>query len=278
MHHSLGNPLPSELDAAKVCHRLSLYTRLERAQSRNRGVVGRRSGHGPSLAVADELGLDSTTVVCAGALDQACGAISGGNVAPGGFSENTGAAVAICSTLQELSWDPAGVVPVHYHGIPDTYMFHTFSGGGIVLKWLRDEFCEPQVQAATRDGQNAYDVLGALAATVEPGADGLLMLPHLQGAMAPENNENARGVLMGLTLRHTRAHVVRALMEGICFVVRRNVEAFAAAGVRTEQIRTLGGGSRSPVWKQIEADVTGVPVVTTQQADAGALAGVSGMR
>ena len=88
-------------------------------------------------AVADELGLDSTTVVCAGALDQACGAIGGGNIAPGGFSENTGAAVAICSTLQELSWDPAGVVPVHYHGIPDTYMFHTFSGGGIVLKWLR---------------------------------------------------------------------------------------------------------------------------------------------
>ena len=150
-------------------------------------------------------------------------------------------------------------------------MFHTFSGGGIVLKWLRDEFCEPQVQAAARDGQNPYDVLGALAATVEPGADGLLMLPHLQGAMAPENNEHARGVLMGLTLQHTRAHVVRALMEGICFVVRRNVEAFAAAGVRTQQIRALGGGSRSPVWKQIEADVTGVPVVTTQQADAGAL-------
>ena len=149
----------------------------------------------------------------------------------GGFSENTGAAVAICSTLPELSWDPAGVVPVHYHGIPDTYkMFHTFSGGGIVLKWLRDEFCEPQVHAAARDDKNAYDVLGSLAATVEPGADGLLMLPHLQGAMAPENNENARGVLMGLTLQHTRAHVVRALMEGICFVVRRNVEAFCDSG------------------------------------------------
>jgi xylulokinase len=222
-------------------------------------------------AVADELGLEPTTVVCAGALDQACGAIGGGNIAPGGFSENTGAAVAICSTLPELSWDPAGVVPVHYHGIPDTYMFHTFSGGGIVLKWLRDEFCEPQVHAAARDGKNAYDLLGSLAATVEPGADGLLMLPHLQGAMAPENNEHARGVLMGLTLQHTRAHVVRALMEGICFVVRRNVEAFATAGVRTQQIRALGGGSRSPIWKQIEADVAGVPVVTTQQADAGAL-------
>lgn len=222
-------------------------------------------------SVAEELGLDLSTTICAGALDQACGAIGGGNIAPGGFSENTGAAVAICSTLEQQTRDPAGVVPVHYHGIADTYMFHTFSGGGIVLKWLRDKFCEPQTHAAARAGQDSYDVLGALAASVEPGADGLLMLPHLQGAMAPENNENARGVLMGLTLQHSRAHVIRALMEGICFVIRRNVEAFAAAGVQTQQIRALGGGSRSAIWKQIEADVTGVPVVTTRQPDAGAL-------
>jgi sugar (pentulose or hexulose) kinase len=221
--------------------------------------------------VADELGLDTSTIVCAGALDQACGAIGGGNIAPGGFSENTGAAVAICSTLTGLSRDPAGVVPVHYHGVPDTYMFHTFSGGGIVLKWLRDEFCEPQVQAASAAGRNAYDVLGDLAEGVAPGADGLIMLPHLQGAMAPENNGDARGVLMGLTLQHTRAHVVRALLEGIGFVVRRNVEAFGDAGVQTDSIRALGGGSRSAVWKQIEADITGVPVVTTRQPDAGAL-------
>lgn len=221
--------------------------------------------------VADELGLDRTTLVCAGALDQACGAIGGGNVAPGGFSENTGAAVAICSTLDFPRLDPNGSVPVHYHGIPDSYMFHTFSGGGIVLKWFRDEFCEPQTELAAREGRAPYDVLGDLAATVPSGADGLLMLPHLQGAMAPENNEDARGVLVGLTLRHTRAHVVRAIMESIAFVVRRNIDAFAAAGVMTEEVRALGGGSRSAVWKQIEADVTGLPVVTTAEPDAGAL-------
>src|SRR4051794_9687776 len=89
--------------------------------------------------------------------------------------------------------------------------------------------------------------------------------------MAPEIDGNARGVLMGLTLRHTRAHVVRALMEGVCFVVRRNLEAFAVAGVQTNQLRALGGGSRSAVWKQIEADVTGIPVLTTRLPDGGAL-------
>ena len=168
-------------------------------------------------------------MVCAGALDQACGAIGGGNIAPGGFSENTGAAVAICSTLPDLAGTRRGWSPCTITAFLTPTCSTRSAAAGLCLKWLRDEFCEPQVQAAARDGKNAYDVLGSLAATVEPGADGLLMLPHLQGAMAPENNENARGVLMGLTLQHTRAHVVRALMEGICFVVRRNVEAFATA-------------------------------------------------
>ncbi|WP_051845283.1 xylulokinase [Streptomyces sp. NRRL S-813] len=221
--------------------------------------------------IADELGLDRSTLVCAGALDQACGAIGGGNTAPGEFSENTGAAVAICSTLDAPRLDPQAAVPVHYHGIPDTYMFHTFSGGGIVLKWFRDAFCEPQSQLAARAGRAAYDVLGDLAATVPAGADGLLVLPHLQGAMAPENNEDARGALVGLTLQHTRAHVVRAIMESIAFVVRRNIDVFTSAGVAIREIRALGGGSRSGIWKQIEADVTGRPVVTTAEPNAAAL-------
>lgn len=220
---------------------------------------------------AHELGLPAATLVCAGALDQACGAIGGGAITPGSFSENTGAAVAICATLDAPRLDPAGVVPVHYHGLPDTWMFHTFSAGGIVFKWLRDQLCEPQIAQAEAAGRSSYDLLGDLAATVPPGADGLLMLPHLQGAMAPENNENARGVLLGLTLQHGRAHLVRALMEGIAFVIRRNVDAFRQAGVEISQIRALGGGSRSTVWKQIEADVTGLPVTTLQQPEAGAL-------
>lgn len=222
-------------------------------------------------AVAEELGLPAGMLVCAGALDQACGAIGAGNIAPGGFSENTGAAIALCATVDGPQLDPAGVVPSHYHGIPDHYMFHTFSGGGIVLKWFRDTFSEPVVASAAERGIDPYDALGELAATVAPGADGLLMLPHLQGAMAPENNEHARGVLLGLTLQHSRAHVVRAIMESIAFVVRRNIEAFSTAGVQVADIRALGGGSRSPVWKQMEADISGLPVHTMQYTDAGTL-------
>lgn len=214
-----------------------------------------------SVAAAD-LGLPLDVVVCAGALDQACGAIGAGNLAPGGFSENTGAAVALCATVGGPRLDPERVMPCHYHALADTYMFHTFTGGGIVLKWFRDQLAAPG---------DDYDALGALAASVPAGSDGLVMLPHLQGAMAPENNDAARGVLLGLTLGHGRAHVARAIMESIAFVVRRNVDVLRGLGVEIEAVRALGGGSRSAVWKQIEADVLGLPVVTMAQPDAGTL-------
>jgi sugar (pentulose or hexulose) kinase len=150
-------------------------------------------------------------------------------------------------------------------------MFHTFTGGGIVLRWFRDAFCPDILEQARATGADAYDLLSQLAAGVPPGADGLLVLPHLQGAMAPENNDDARGVFFGLTLRHSRAHVVRAIMESIAFVVRRNVESMRELGVEIDGVRALGGGSRSGVWKQIEADVLGVRVTTMQQSDAGTL-------
>ncbi len=227
---------------------------------------------GPILpAVADELGLSAGTIVCAGALDQACGAIGAGNIAGGGFSENTGAAIALCATLDEPRLDPARNIPCHYHGLPDTYMFHTFTGGGVVLRWFRDAFCPDIVEIARAEGADAYDRLSELAAGAPPGADGLVVLPHLQGAMAPENNDDARGVISGLTLRHGRAHVIRGIMESIAYVVRRNVEAMCELGVGIERVRALGGGSRSELWKQIEADVLGIPVTTMEQSDAGTL-------
>ncbi|MFN8192686.1 MAG: FGGY family carbohydrate kinase [Nocardioidaceae bacterium] len=222
-------------------------------------------------AVAAELGLPESVVVCAGALDQACGAIGAGAATPGSFSENTGAAVALCATLDEARLDPERRMPCHYHGIPGTYMFHTFTSGGVVLKWFRDQFAAPERTVAAELGVDAYELLGQEAATVPAGCEGLVMVPHLQGAMAPENNGEARGALVGLTLRHGRAHVARAILESISFVIRRNIEVLESLGTEIPEIRSLGGGSRSRVWKQIEADVTGRPVALTQQEEAATL-------
>lgn len=221
--------------------------------------------------VATELGLPESTTVCAGALDQACGAIGVGAVAPGRFSENTGAAVALCATLPEARLDPGRRIPCHYHGVPDTYMFHTFTSGGVVLRWFRDQFGEAELSVADAMGADAYDILAREAETVAAGAEGLVLIPHLQGAMAPESNANARGAVVGLNLRHGRAHMVRAILESIAFVVRRNVEVLEELGLPIPEIRALGGGAKSRLWKQIEADVTKHPVLTTRQPDAATL-------
>ncbi len=221
--------------------------------------------------VAAELGLSPETVACTGALDQACGAIGVGNIRPGVFSENTGAALAICATVNQATLDPTDQMPCHYHGLPGLYMLHTFTGGGIVLRWFRDEFGGAERIVAEAAGQDAYDLLGAEAARVPPGCEGLVMLPHLQGAMAPEANPKARGVFYGFTLRHGRSHFARAIMEAVSFIVRRNIDVIEGMGVPVNEIRSLGGGARSREWKQIEADITGRPVLTTMNEEAATL-------
>jgi D-xylulose kinase len=214
--------------------------------------------------VAVELGLSSSTAVCTGVLDQVAGAIGVGNVKPGVFSESTGSALAIVATVDHPFKDAKERMPCHYHGMPDTYMAHTFTTGGMVMKWFRDKFCECEIAVGNRAGIDPYTLMEREARNVTPGADGLLMLPHLQGAMAPENNPKARGVFYGMTLTHTRAHFVRAIMEGISFILRRNLEVIEELGIDVPEIRSLGGGARSEFWAQLKADITGKPVIITK--------------
>jgi len=221
--------------------------------------------------IAKELGLSPDTIACTGALDQACGAIGVGNIKPGIFSENTGAALAICATVHQPTLDPNDQMPCHYHGIPGLYMLHTFTSGGIVMRWFRDEFAGPEMRVSRTSGLDAYELMGMEAARVEPGCEGLVMLPHLQGAMAPEANPKASGVFYGFTLRHGRGHFMRAIMEGVGFIVRRNIEVIEGLGVSVDEVRALGGGARSRIWKQMEADIVGRPVLTTTNEEAATL-------
>ena len=221
--------------------------------------------------VASELGLSSKTIVSTGALDQAAGATGVGNIRPGTFSENTGAALAICAPLEKPVFDPSGRMPIHYFVRPATYMAHTFTTGGMVLRWFRDSFCQQEMQVGAMSGIDAYDLIGQEAARVAPGSEGLIMLPHLQGAMAPEANPKAKGMFYGFTLRHTKAHFARAIMEAIACIVRRNIEVLEDLNIKVNEIRALGGGARSRLWKQIEADLTRRPVLTMRNEEAACL-------
>jgi len=224
-----------------------------------------------SPSAARELNLGTDMEICTGALDQAAGAIGVGNISPGLFSENTGAALAICATVNRSFMDPARQMPCHYHGAKGMYMAHTFTTGGMVMKWFRDGFCAEEIAVASRAGMDPYQLMDKEALSVAPGSDGLIMLPHLSGAMAPEANPKAKGVFYGATLRHRKGHFIRSIMEAIGFIVMRNIKAVEAMGIEVGEIRVLGGGSRSDGWNQIKADITGRVVVTTEYADAACL-------
>jgi len=221
--------------------------------------------------VASELGLSPETIITTGALDQACGAIGVGNIKPGIISVNTGAALAICATVDKPFFDPEGNLPLHYHAMPDTYFAHTCTMGGMVLRWFRDGFCQPEMTAGTLSGIDAYDIMSKEAAQVAPGCDGLVMLPHLQGAWAPEFNPKAKGVFYGITLHHTRPYFIRAIMEAIAYAIRNSISVLEEKGIRACEVRSLGGGSRSKVWGQIKADVIKQPVFTMKNEEAGCL-------
>jgi sugar (pentulose or hexulose) kinase len=212
---------------------------------------------------ARETGLWEGTLVATGGMDQALAALGAGNTRPGLITENTGGALAIVATLEQPIFDSGRGIPCHYHALPDTYYLLPWGQtAGMALRWFRDVFGQEEQQAAARSGVDAYDLLTALASKVPPGAEGLVALPHLMGAACPEFNPAARGVWFGIGLHHTKAHFVRAILEAVAYMLRRNVEILDGLGVDVKEIRALGGGARSPLWNQIKADVLGVPVLT----------------
>lgn len=207
--------------------------------------------------MAEILGISPEALITTGCLDQAAGAIGVGNIKPGIFSENIGAALAICVPTSKLTYDPNQLMPVHYFATPDTYMMHTFTTGGMCLRWFRDGFCQPEIDMAELTGIDAYDLINREVEKVPAGSDGLITLPHLQGSMAPDVNLNAKGVFYGATLQHKKPHFARSIMESLGYIICRNLEAIESMGLEVNQIRTMGGGSKSDIWSQIKADITG---------------------
>lgn len=216
-----------------------------------------------SAEAAHSLGLSQKTLVVSGGMDQAVGAIGSGNIQPGIISESTGAALAIQATIAETSIVGKQKIPVYVHSVPGKYLVvPVCPTAGMAFKWLRDQFCQAEMQAAQEKGMDAYDLMTKLAASVPAGSDGLVMLPHLSGAFSPNINPLARGSFTGFTLSHTRAHFIRAVMEGVAFLLKQNIDSIAKAGITLSEIIATGGGARSSLWNQIKADVCHLPVTT----------------
>ena len=214
-----------------------------------------------TAAFAEATGLAQDTIVAIGCGDEMAATLGAGVFAPGEVCDVVGTAEPVCAASAEPREDPTMLVECHPHADPDAWLLENpgFVSGGN-LRWWRDQFAPIERGAEAEGLGDAYDLLSLEAARVPPGAEGLVFLPAMQGAMAPEWNGAARGVFYGLTLAHSRAHMTRALLEGSAFGLRDILEAMTAAGLDVRRLTIVGGGAKGPLWRQIKADVTGLPV------------------
>src|SRR5690242_5507983 len=213
-----------------------------------------------SARAAAETGLRAGTPVVAGAGDQAAGAVGLGIVRPGMISATIGTSGVVFATTNTPALDPQGRVHTFCHALPGRWhVMGVTQGAGLSLRWFRDQFGVTANKVPDGDVSKGdpYDSLTAEAARVPPGADGLLWAPYLMGERTPHLDPDARAALVGLTASHTRAHVVRAILEGVAFSLRDSFTLFAEMGVPVKNVRLGGGGARSPLWRQIQADVYG---------------------
>jgi xylulokinase len=199
----------------------------------------------------------------AGTGDQAGGAVGNGIVRSGVVSSTVGTSGVVFAFSKTPALDPKARVHTFCHAVPGKWhvMGVMLSAGGS-LRWYRDTLAGEEVAEARRRGCDPYEVITKGAATVPAGCEGLVFLPYLSGERTPYPDPNARGVFFGLTLRHTKNHLARAVMEGVAFGLRDSFEIFKEMGVPIAQVRASGGGARSALWRSIQASVTGHPHVT----------------
>ncbi len=215
-----------------------------------------------SPQAAEETGLKADTPVMAGGGDQSAQAVGVGAVEPGIVALTLGTSGVVFASTQEPFIEPEGRLHSFCHAVPGRWhlMGVMLSAGGS-LRWYRDTV------ATGLD----FDTLLAPAAAVPPGSEGLLYLPYLTGERTPYPDPLARGAFVGLTVRHTQAHMTRAVLEGVAFGLRDSFELMKAVGLaEITQVRASGGGARSPLWRQILADVLGVELVTVNTTEGAA--------
>ncbi|MGI6285125.1 xylulokinase [Neomoorella humiferrea] len=220
----------------------------------------------PEAAAAT--GLPNGTPVVGGGGDQAAGAVGTGIVEEGLLSAALGTSGVVFAMTDKPSIQPGSTLHSFCHAVPGKWhLMGVMLAAGASLQWFRNQLGGEEVREATATGTDPYELLTALAVDVGPGAEGLLFLPYLLGERTPHPDPAARGGFIGLTMRHRKGHLVRAVLEGVAFGLRDSLELLQQAGVKVEEIRVSGGGARSPLWRQILAGIFKHPVTTVNSTE-----------
>ncbi|GCE20610.1 xylulokinase [Dictyobacter kobayashii] len=235
--------------------------------------------------VAGLTGLRAGTPVAGGGADNACGAVGNGVVEPGLALVSVGTSGIVLAHSNSPQVDTSGPVPrVHTfnHAVPDAwYLMGVTQGAGLSFRWLRDNIGLPERALERWTGIDPYELLAKEAESIPAGSEGLIFLPYLQGERTPHLDAYARGGWIGLTASHDRRHLVRSVLEGVAFSLKDCYAIIQEQGLQLNQVRATGGGAKSPLWRQIIADVLGVELVVTNASEgpafgAALLAGVAG--
>jgi sugar (pentulose or hexulose) kinase len=223
-------------------------------------------------AAAKETGLRPGTPIVAGGGDQQCAALGVGVVREGLIKSTTGTGTFLLAHSKTVRLDPAMRVLCSRHVVPNAFvveasMFTT----GSALRWFRNNLGSEEMAIADERSVDPYDVMTEEANRIAPGSEGVIHIPHFVGAGAPNWNPRARAIFAGLALGHTRAHLIRAILEGVSYEIRTNIEVMRELGLPSKEVRVTGGAARSKVWMQIQADVLRTPVIRTQMKEATAM-------
>ena len=222
-----------------------------------------------TLEAAREVGLASGTPVIAGGADTPCAAVGAGAVKVGSALDSSGTSTVLGVCTDNPVTDRR--VMIRCHVVPDRWMYiapSNFTGGS--LRWFKEHFGQVESLSAEMFNLNPYELLDSEAEKSEPGAGGLVFLSYLAGERAPIWDPNAKGMLFGLTLNHTRSDVIRSILEGGAYALRHNIETIEDLGVHIESIKVTGGPAKSRLWRKIKADVTGKKVVLPAVKEASA--------
>ena len=217
-------------------------------------------------------GLTTATLVVGGAGDNAAAAVGTGVVEDGRAFTTIGTSGVVFAHTDKLAIDPKGRVHTFCCAVPGAWhVMGVTQAAGLSLKWFRDNFCAAEKEAAAQIGCDPYDLMNQEAAKSPIGANKLLYAPYLMGERTPHLDADCRGLFVGLSAMHTRRDLLRAVMEGVTFSLADCLGVLDEMGVKPAQMLACGGGGRSPLWRQMLADVFQLPVATTVNTEGPAL-------
>ncbi len=222
--------------------------------------------------IARSIGLDDSVAVVSGGHDQACAALGCAVIEPGLAMVSTGTAEVVEVAMNCPQLDPllrTGGISVYRHVVPGLYLAMTLNhSGGLSLRWYRDTLCRDRVQEAVAMGVDPYDRILADAPT---GPTDLMILPHFCGSGTPQVNPSRKAAILGLSFASTQASIAKAILEGLTFELRLNLDLLRQAKVPIRELHAVGGGARSSIWLGLKADICGIPLRVPKVTEAACL-------